>query len=96
MCWTLAFLKRGREKKQYLLGVFVGVDQTTCEFFFISHTISNEYVSATISLQRKWQLTRTGSGVAVFLSGCVEESKPNLRVLHCPHIVTVGEMRRMR
>ena len=49
MCWTLAFLKRGREKKQYLLGVFVGVDQTTCEFFFISHTISNEYVSATIS-----------------------------------------------
>ena len=94
MCWTLAFLKT--ESETLSTCAFVGVDQTTCEFFYISHTISNEYVSTTISLYRKWQLTGTGSGVAVFLSRCVEKSKPNLRVLHCPHIMTVEEMRRTR
>ena len=35
-------------------------------------------------------LTGAGSGVAVVLSGCVEQSKSNLRVLDWPHLVTAG------
>ena len=38
-------------------------------------------------------LTGSGSGVTVFLSRGVEESKTNLRILHCSHPTTADRQR---